>query len=369
MSIFVAERDFLREKIPDRPLYYLIFLPVLLTACIPFFLRIHRADSLILGGMSLFILGAFWFIQLQTVYTALQSSRRDWHDSVPHELPGTANREQIIRAKFMAVVAHRWRWHLLATIIIGGLALATSGFLSRIPMIEEIITLPEGGTTIGWRPMEGSLNRGILRDYVTFTIHFPEHLLTVLPHPKAFAFGGFFLLISNIASMSLSIATGLAMGRYNNVSRPLVGRASIAIIGLVIFGAMFFLRGTVLGNVFRVPFSDQCRQMQVNPYNCARIERETFMLRMVESTEQVGMALVDGGTHSTAVLLFTSWDPNGYLADSWIVENFFRYGNMGSIKFMFRHILILLTASAIQILLSIGLLTMASRSIGGKKKT
>lgn len=360
MSIFKIELNNLQEQMPHTTRHYLLFLPVGIAALIPLMLKLTRLDGIAVMVIAIVAILSFWWIQWRTLKAGVEAARHDWRISAPERMFGTVNSAKIVLSKFAAVMAHQWYWHLLSVIVMGGSALAINGFLSRVPLVQQSMTMPDGTVTMGMIPAAAYTDTGILRDYVTYIVVNGDNLFTHLPHPGQFFIAGIALLLVNFSAAALSAAVGLAFGNASRSLKASLIRFGIVFVALSIGLGFFTIRGTVMRDVYRHPAADNCitfNEAKGGIVDCNQIRFDAFALRVVESSEEVGFAFIDGGASSSAIMLVPAWSYGEYLANNFIF-----------MPFMLRHFLVLLTASIIQFGLAATFLWWTTMSFGRKKK-
>lgn len=359
MKNFQFERDYLQET-AKAPFWQWILLGVMmLVALIPVFTIVHRDSLMILVGASLVIVGGFWVIQWQTLRTAMQAARHEWRESAPDELLGVVSGWQLATGKVLAVLAHRWYWHVLSAFVLGALALMISGYLGRIAITLYTFPASDGSTIVEQIDPNAVYSRYLLRDYFTYTAMLPIELMSPFPNPVGLVLGGVVLLGMNFVSAFLSATLGLLWGRHEPRQAVAV-RGLIVFVGLVIWLGLFWVRGTWLADLELVVWRDTCEtSIELIPdslLDCQQIEQDTFILRIVESVEAIGASLIEGGVLSTSLLMPTSWTLGGYFADGYY---FF--------PFMGRHLMILGCSAGIQLALGWFFLRLSANQFSAKK--
>lgn len=365
MDIFSTESKWLRQQQPQRLWHYVTGFALIALAALPLVVKFHRGHGGLTLALAVILIGAFWWVQHGTYRAAATLSRRDWHSNLPDELLGTITPRQMMRVRLLVVLRQRWLWHVLSSLTLLGLALAISGFLGRFPTITQMRQIPgnPGPVEVIMPAPDIPIEKGILRDYITYQFFHDINELPYFPHPSQLVVAFAVLLVVHFSAGLFSAALGMASTGWNGS----VARWRLAQIGTSVLLALsfFVIRGTVLGEVYRYPFSD-CRTDPVlrqiaiqNGMTCDDMERNIFALRMVESLEQLGVALLDGGATSSAVLVQPSLELS--------VGSYFSQTAMFE-RHQFRHGLVLLSAAGIQIGLASLLLWQASKRLSGKKK-
>lgn len=361
MSIFKIELENLQAQMPHTVWHYVLFLPAGIAALIPLMFKLTRLDGLVVAIIAFLAIASFWMIQWRTLRVGVAAAQHNWRVSAPENLFGTVHPVNIIFSKFMAVLVHQLHWIVLSAIVMGGLALAVNGFLSRIPLIEQSFVMPDGSTTVGMSPAAEFYDTGVLRDYITYVVVNGDNLYTHLPHLGQLFIAGIALLIVNFSSAALSAALGLAFGSASRPLKATLIRVGIAFVALSMGLGFFTVRGTAMRDVYRHPASNHCitfNEAKGGIVDCDEIRLNTFALRIVESSEQVGFAFVDGGAFSSAMLVFPAWSYGEFLANQYL---FFPY--------MLRHLLVLFTSSILHLILASAFLWWASIGFARKKKS